>query len=162
MGISAAFVGGMITSKLRLSPIVGYLLAGIIIGPHTPGFVGDSILPAQHAHVFAAVAHNQAEGNPRRAVIGHAGIQRLHHRIHPFEGRVKHPATSLVLRQLVGMAGEIPSRAATNDIQVTRRRAPDPQIPAIASLVVLVRRIIAGTLLFCGCCKTDTLKLRCN
>jgi predicted Kef-type K+ transport protein len=30
MGIRAAFVGGMVTSKLRLSPIVGYLLAGII------------------------------------------------------------------------------------------------------------------------------------
>lgn len=51
MGISAAFVGGMITSKLRLSPIVGYLLAGIIIGPHTPGFVGDSKLATQLAEI---------------------------------------------------------------------------------------------------------------
>src|SRR5690606_3190423 len=51
MGISAAFVGGMITAKLRLSPIVGYLLAGIIIGPHTPGFVGDSKLATQLAEI---------------------------------------------------------------------------------------------------------------
>lgn len=51
MGISAAFVGGMITSKLRLSPIVGYLLAGIIIGPYTPGFVGDSKLATQLAEI---------------------------------------------------------------------------------------------------------------
>ncbi|MCE3233350.1 MAG: sodium:proton antiporter [Rickettsiaceae bacterium] len=51
MGISAAFVGGMITSKLRLSPIVGYLLAGIVIGPHTPGFVGDSKLATQLAEI---------------------------------------------------------------------------------------------------------------
>src|SRR5690606_29402367 len=51
MGISAAFVGGMITSKLRLSPIVGYLLAGIVIGPHTPGFVGDAELATQLAEI---------------------------------------------------------------------------------------------------------------
>lgn len=51
IGISAAFVGGMITSKLRLSPIVGYLLAGIVIGPHTPGFVGDAKLATQLAEI---------------------------------------------------------------------------------------------------------------
>ena len=38
---TAAWVLGLITQRLRLSPIVGYLLAGIAIGPHTPGFVGD-------------------------------------------------------------------------------------------------------------------------
>lgn len=51
MGLSAAFVGGMVTSRLRLSPIVGYLLAGIIIGPYTPGFVGDSGLATQLAEI---------------------------------------------------------------------------------------------------------------
>ena len=35
---TAAWVLGIITQKLRLSPIVGYLLAGVAIGPHTPGF----------------------------------------------------------------------------------------------------------------------------
>ncbi|MCC7171057.1 MAG: cation:proton antiporter [Planctomycetes bacterium] len=38
---AAAWVLGILTHKLGLSPIVGYLLAGILIGPHTPGFVGD-------------------------------------------------------------------------------------------------------------------------
>jgi monovalent cation:H+ antiporter-2, CPA2 family len=38
---AAAWVLGVITQGLKLSPIVGYLLAGIAIGPHTPGFVGD-------------------------------------------------------------------------------------------------------------------------
>ncbi|MBL9149381.1 MAG: cation:proton antiporter [Phycisphaerae bacterium] len=38
---AAAWVLGLITTRLGLSPIVGYLLAGIAIGPHTPGFVGD-------------------------------------------------------------------------------------------------------------------------
>jgi monovalent cation:H+ antiporter-2, CPA2 family len=42
---------GLITQRLRLSPIVGYLLAGIALGPHTPGFVADP----QMAHDFAEV-----------------------------------------------------------------------------------------------------------
>ena len=37
-GLSAALVLGFITQKLRMSPIVGYLLAGIIVGPYSPGF----------------------------------------------------------------------------------------------------------------------------
>jgi len=42
MGLSVAFVGGMAASKVRLSPIVGYLLAGIVIGPFTPGIVANA------------------------------------------------------------------------------------------------------------------------
>lgn len=38
---------GIITQKMGLSPIVGYLLAGIVIGPYTPGFAGDTGL-ARH------------------------------------------------------------------------------------------------------------------
>ncbi len=37
--LTAAWVMGLITQRLRLSPIVGYLLAGILVGPYTPGFV---------------------------------------------------------------------------------------------------------------------------
>ncbi len=48
---TAAWVLGIITQKLRLSPIVGYLLAGIAIGPHTPGFVGDTQLATQLAEI---------------------------------------------------------------------------------------------------------------
>src|SRR5580765_7293960 len=48
---TAAWVLGIITQKLRLSPIVGYLLAGIAIGPHTPGFVGDTHLATQLAEI---------------------------------------------------------------------------------------------------------------
>ena len=48
---TAAWVLGIITQKLKLSPIVGYLLAGIAIGPHTPGFVGDVHLATQLAEV---------------------------------------------------------------------------------------------------------------
>lgn len=48
---TAAWVLGLLTQWLRLSPIVGYLLAGILIGPHTPGFVGDIHLAQQLAEV---------------------------------------------------------------------------------------------------------------
>lgn len=41
VGLSLAFICGLIASRLRIPPIVGYLLAGIIIGPHSPGFVAD-------------------------------------------------------------------------------------------------------------------------
>jgi monovalent cation:H+ antiporter-2, CPA2 family len=39
---AAAFVGGAIAVRLKQSPIVGYLLAGLIIGPFTPGFNADT------------------------------------------------------------------------------------------------------------------------
>ena len=39
-----ALVFGFIAAKLRLPPLVGYLIAGIAVGPSTPGFVGDAPL----------------------------------------------------------------------------------------------------------------------
>jgi CPA2 family monovalent cation:H+ antiporter-2 len=48
---AAAWVLGLVTQRLGLSPIVGYLLAGIVIGPHTPGFTGDIHLAQQLAEV---------------------------------------------------------------------------------------------------------------
>ena len=48
---TAAWVLGIITQRLKLSPIVGYLLAGVVIGPHTPGFTGDVKLAAQLAEI---------------------------------------------------------------------------------------------------------------
>src|SRR5688572_21876076 len=48
---SAAWVLGILTQKLRLSPIVGYLIAGIVIGPHTPGYVGNAEIASQLAEV---------------------------------------------------------------------------------------------------------------
>lgn len=48
---AAAWVMGLLTQKIGLSPIVGYLLAGVIIGPHTPGFVADVDLAPQLAEL---------------------------------------------------------------------------------------------------------------
>jgi monovalent cation:H+ antiporter-2, CPA2 family len=51
MGFVLAFAFGMVAQRLRLSPIVGYLLAGVLVGPHTPGFVGDQALAAELAEI---------------------------------------------------------------------------------------------------------------
>lgn len=51
MGLVLAFVGGFIASRLRLPPLVGYLVAGVAVGPFTPGFVGDAGLANQLAEI---------------------------------------------------------------------------------------------------------------
>src|SRR5687768_14804655 len=50
-GLAAALVMGYITQRLGLSPIVGYLLAGIALGPSTPGFVANKDLADQMAEM---------------------------------------------------------------------------------------------------------------
>lgn len=49
--LAAALCMGYLTNLLRLSPIVGYLLAGIALGNHTPGYVADQHLAEQLAEV---------------------------------------------------------------------------------------------------------------
>jgi CPA2 family monovalent cation:H+ antiporter-2 len=50
-GLVLAFVGGLLANRLRLPPLVGYLLAGVAIGPFTPGFVADTDLAQQLAEI---------------------------------------------------------------------------------------------------------------
>jgi CPA2 family monovalent cation:H+ antiporter-2 len=50
-GLTAAVILGFVTQKLRLSPIVGYLLAGVAVGPFTPGFVAHTGLAEQLAEI---------------------------------------------------------------------------------------------------------------
>ena len=50
-GIVVAFVFGMVAKHLKLPAIFGYLLAGVAIGPHTPGFVADVSLAKQLAEI---------------------------------------------------------------------------------------------------------------
>jgi CPA2 family monovalent cation:H+ antiporter-2 len=49
--LTAALVLGYLTQRLGLSPIVGYLLGGILVGPHTPGFVANVALAEQLAEI---------------------------------------------------------------------------------------------------------------
>ena len=50
-GLAAALVFGYLTQQLRLSPIVGYLIAGLLVGPYTPGYVADRALAEQLAEI---------------------------------------------------------------------------------------------------------------
>jgi len=50
-GLAAALLLGLATKRLGLSPIVGYLLGGVVIGPYTPGFVGDEQIAHQLAEI---------------------------------------------------------------------------------------------------------------
>ncbi|WP_340265456.1 YbaL family putative K(+) efflux transporter [Sphingobium mellinum] len=50
-GLVVAFILGAIAHRLKLSPLVGYLLAGIVVGPFTPGFVADAGLANELAEI---------------------------------------------------------------------------------------------------------------
>ena len=50
-GLAGALVLGFLAQRLRISPIVGYLLAGILVGPFTPGFVANRSIAEQFAEI---------------------------------------------------------------------------------------------------------------
>ncbi|NIJ38614.1 CPA2 family monovalent cation:H+ antiporter-2 [Sphingopyxis panaciterrae] len=50
-GLGVAFLMGALAHRLRISPIAGYLLAGVLVGPFTPGFVADTGLAMQLAEI---------------------------------------------------------------------------------------------------------------
>jgi monovalent cation:H+ antiporter-2, CPA2 family len=50
-GLGLAFILGILANRFRLSPLVGYLLAGVLIGPFTPGYVADQALAPQLAEI---------------------------------------------------------------------------------------------------------------
>jgi CPA2 family monovalent cation:H+ antiporter-2 len=51
VGLGLALVLGFVAAKVKLPPLVGYLLAGIVIGPATPGFVADIALASELAEI---------------------------------------------------------------------------------------------------------------
>jgi len=51
VGLIYGLIGGYLASRVRLPPLVGYLLAGVAIGPFTPGFVADAKLAPQLAEI---------------------------------------------------------------------------------------------------------------
>ncbi|WP_254511249.1 cation:proton antiporter [Anatilimnocola floriformis] len=51
VGLAAALLMGYITQRLGLSPIVGYLLAGILVGPYTPGIEANAALAQEMAEI---------------------------------------------------------------------------------------------------------------
>ncbi len=51
VGLSAAFIGGLLARRLRLPAIVGYIVAGIAVGPFTPGFIADQAIATELAEL---------------------------------------------------------------------------------------------------------------
>jgi CPA2 family monovalent cation:H+ antiporter-2 len=51
VGLTAALIGGLVAHRLRLPVVVGYLLAGVVVGPFTPGFVADARLAPQLSEI---------------------------------------------------------------------------------------------------------------
>ncbi|GLK78781.1 cation:proton antiporter [Methylopila turkensis] len=50
-GFVLAFVLGALANRLKLPPLVGYLVAGVLVGPHTPGYVADQQLAPELAEI---------------------------------------------------------------------------------------------------------------
>ena len=50
-GLVLAFALGVVAQRLKISPLVGYLLAGVVIGPFTPGYVADQSLANELAEI---------------------------------------------------------------------------------------------------------------
>jgi len=50
-GLGLAFIFGTLANRLRLPPIVGYILAGVALGPYTPGIVADQKLAPELAEI---------------------------------------------------------------------------------------------------------------
>src|SRR4029079_10383182 len=51
VALALAFVGGFLATRLKMPAIAGYLLAGVAVGPFTPGFVADATLAPQLAEI---------------------------------------------------------------------------------------------------------------
>ena len=51
MGFVLAFAFGFVANRLRLPPLVGYLMAGVAVGPFSPGFVADGDMAGQLAEI---------------------------------------------------------------------------------------------------------------
>ena len=50
-GLVLAFIFGLLAHRMRIQPLVGYLMAGVAVGPFTPGFVADQALAAELAEI---------------------------------------------------------------------------------------------------------------
>ena len=72
VAVALALVAGAIAVRLRQPPIVGYLVAGVVIGPFTPGFVGDT----ERISELAEVGVDAAAVRAGRRVLA-AGLDRV-------------------------------------------------------------------------------------
>ena len=69
VGIVLAFAFGAVAHRLKISPLVGYLLAGVTIGPFTPGFVGDQTVANVLFEIGVFARHDRLTENRGNAVV---------------------------------------------------------------------------------------------
>ena len=50
-GLMLAYLFGLVAHRLRIQPLVGYLVAGVVVGPYTPGFTADIALAGELAEI---------------------------------------------------------------------------------------------------------------
>jgi monovalent cation:H+ antiporter-2, CPA2 family len=50
-GLGLAFLFGLLAARLRFPPIIGYLVAGVVVGPYTPGYIADANIASQLAEI---------------------------------------------------------------------------------------------------------------
>src|ERR1700741_2533436 len=55
VSLAVAYGGGLLARIARLPPLLGYLAAGVIVGPFTPGFVADPVVVEQLAEIGVAL-----------------------------------------------------------------------------------------------------------
>ena len=76
-GLVLAFILGMLANKLRISPLVGYLLAGVLAGPFTPGFVADTKLAPELAELGVIHRHSRRDRPDSRGyAAGYGALRR--------------------------------------------------------------------------------------
>src|SRR5690349_10724430 len=50
-GLGLAFIFGALANRFKIPPLVGYLVAGVLVGPNTPGFVADQSLAQELSEI---------------------------------------------------------------------------------------------------------------
>ena len=55
LSIFIAFIAGKLISKLKLPPILGWLISGMVIGPHALGLIGNSILDSEWFGILTSI-----------------------------------------------------------------------------------------------------------
>jgi K+:H+ antiporter len=61
VGLLYALIGGYFDNRLHPPPLVGYLVAGVALGPFTPGFVADASLAPQLAEMVVLQLWNRRQ-----------------------------------------------------------------------------------------------------
>ena len=130
-GIGLAFVLGAIAHRLRLSPLVGYLLAGVVVGPATPGFVADAALAQELAEIGPACPlwwSNDSPAGDQQEALGGGDAQgfdgvgrrrRQHPPMHARGARFGHAERGGYIAREIDQPGR-PARGGTEQRQRAR------------------------------------------